>query len=468
MKQTNAIGFNPSNKLWATQAAAMSAVALPPLDGALLIDDASLKLAAEDFGHLRHLRPIAILEPGSDDDVIRMVNFAREQGIKIGPRGSGHNTFGQSLVEAGIVISMSALKRPPVFGPDRVEVSSGMPWREVLAETLKRGLRPPVLTHNLGLSVGGTLSVGGIDGGSYRHGAQVDNVLELKVVTGGGKLEACSPAQLPELFNAVLAGQGQCGIILRATLRLIPAPTHTLFFQLLYRDLPNMLAEERFLIADGRFDRISAHILPSSAGGWQYFMQLGVNFTAPNAPDKDSMLDGLHHLRGFERTFSLPYFEIADRGSQHFAELTANGRIHLPHPWFDTFIPDSAVDEFGMEVLNSIDPAELEADFPIEFYPFYTARCTRPLFRLPDEPVAFLLDVMSTYSNRDTAMKIVERNRRFFERSRDMGSKHYAITAIPLTHQDWQRHFDPYWEQFESAKHRFDPDHILSPGPRIF
>lgn len=469
MNYTNVIGYDRASKSWVTQSSGPSgAVQVPLLDGVLLTDDASLEAVAEDFGHLRYRRPIAVLEPRSNEDIVRMVGFAREQGIKIGPRGSGHNTFGQSLVEGGIVIRMSTLFKPPIFGEDCVEVSSGMTWRQVLTATLERGLKPPVLTHNVGLSVGGTLSVGGIDGGSYRYGAQVDNVLELQVVTGEGRLETCSPSQLPELFNAVLAGQGQCGIILRATLRLIPAPTHCLFFQMLYPDLPSMLADERLLIEDGRFDRISAHVLPSSAGGWQYFTQAGCNFTAPAVPDREALCAGLHHIRGFERISNLSYFDSADRGTQHFVELTANGRINLPHPWFDTFIPDSAVDEFGSEVLASIDPAELEADFPIEFYPFHTALCTRPLFRLPDEPIAFLLDIMSTYSDPQTAKKIVERNRRFFERSREMGSKHYAITAIPLTRDDWRGHFDPYWGQFANAKRRFDPDNILAPGPAIF
>jgi cytokinin dehydrogenase len=468
MRQEMVLAFDPAERSWVKDVGNPSSAQIPALSGTLFIDEATLTSFSEDFGHLRRCKPIAVLEPGSTEDLIQMVNFGREHGIKIGPRGSGHNTFGQSLVDGGIVVRMSALYEPPIFGEDWVEVSAGLTWRQVLATTVERGFRPPVLTHNLGLSVGGTLAVGGIDGGSYRYGAQVDNVLELKVITGEGRLETCSEAQIPELFNALLAGQGQCGMIVRAKLRLIPAPTHTLFFQLLYRDLPSMLAEERWLIEDERFDRVSAHILPSPLGGWQYFMQLGCNFNVPAQPNREALLQGLHHLRGFERVFAIPYFDCANRGAGHLTELTENGRINLPHPWFDTFIPDSAVDEFGAEVLAAIDPRELEGDFPIEFYPFHTALCARPLFRLPDEPIAFLLDVMSTYTNPLTAWKIVDRNRRFFERSRAMGSKHYSITAIPLTREDWLEHYNPFWEQFAQAKKRFDPDHILTPGPNIF
>ena len=47
-------------------------------------------------------------------------------------------------------------------------------------------------------------------------------LLELLVVTGEGKLETCSPNRNATLFNAVLGGLGQFGIIVRATVKLVP------------------------------------------------------------------------------------------------------------------------------------------------------------------------------------------------------------------------------------------------------
>ena len=146
---------------------------------------------------------------------------------------------------------MSALPTEPVFAGNQVEVGAGMLWRTVLQATTAKGLTPPVLTGYLGLSVGGTLSVGGVGGTTYRYGAQVDNVLQLQVVTGEGQLQTCSASQQPDLFEAALAGQGQCGIIVKATLRLVPAETNTRTFLLFYPDVPTMLADERLLIADG-------------------------------------------------------------------------------------------------------------------------------------------------------------------------------------------------------------------------
>jgi cytokinin dehydrogenase len=467
MVLSDSIGFDRSSRSWVTATSA-AATPVPPLDGHLRTDESSLHEAAEDFGNLRHLRPIAVLEPGSAEDIVRIVSFAREQGIRVGPRGAGHTTFGQSQVEGGVVIQMRALQGRPVFGPDWVEVSGGTTWREVLTASLQHGQRPPVLTHNLSLTVGGTLSVGGIDGASYRHGAQVDNVLELEVVTGEGLLERCSAARLPDLFEAVLAGQGQCGIIVRATLRLIPSPTHTFFLQLLYPDLRTMLRDERTLISDGRFDRISIHILPSASDGWIYFAQARTDFTPPAIPDRDSLLAGLSHVRGFERSASLTALESADRGARHFADLTANGRVKDPHPWFDMFVPGSVVEEYAEWIFSILTPAEITSDFPIEFYGFNTEMCRRPLFRVPDEPVVFLNDVMVTVPDREEALRLHRRNRQFYDYARSSGGNLYPIGAIPLTPEDWRRHYGPAWENFDSAKRRFDPDGILAPGPGIF
>jgi cytokinin dehydrogenase len=467
IRQPIVFGFDRASQSWITESSGLSAARVPKLDGALLIDEAALRAAGQDFGNLHHQQPLAVLEPGSREDIVNMVNFAREHGIKIGPRGQGNSAFGQSQVAGGLVIKMNALEVPPVFGPNRVEVSSGLTWRQVLASTLEHSLRPPVMTQTLYLSVGGTLSIGGVDGGSYRYGAQVDNVLELQVVTGEGRLETCSASQLPELFEAVLSGRGQCGIIVRATLRLIPAETNALFCQLLYRDLPTMLDDLRMVIADGRFDRTSAYAQPSSSG-WAYYLQGARNFTPPELPNEDAMFANLHHIRGFERVTNSSFFDYADRGGRHKDNLSARGRLSLHHPWFDAFIPDSSMNEFTAEVFDSLDPALIEPDFPIEFYGFNTQLCTRPLFRLPDEPVAFLIDVLTTYADAEIASQMVKRNRRFFERARELGGKIYPSGATPLTQEDWPLHYAPFWEQFASAKRRFDPDNILAPGPGIF
>jgi FAD/FMN-containing dehydrogenase len=84
----------------------------------------------------------------------------------------------------------------------------------------------------IGQTVGGTLSVGGIGAMSFREGAQVDHVVSLRAVTGNGTIVNCSRLRHRELFEMLLAGQGQVGVIVEATLRLVAAPTDVRLYDL--------------------------------------------------------------------------------------------------------------------------------------------------------------------------------------------------------------------------------------------
>ncbi len=57
---------------------------------------------------------------------------------------------------------MTAMNSVRDVKQDRVVVDAGATWRDLLDATLARGLTPPVLTNYLGLSIGGTIAVGGI------------------------------------------------------------------------------------------------------------------------------------------------------------------------------------------------------------------------------------------------------------------------------------------------------------------
>ena len=131
----------------------------------MLRTDAGARTAvADDFGHLVHRRPVAVLEPGSVEDIARLIRFARRHGIGVAARGEGHAAFGQAQVRGGVVIDMGRLARVHSVGATSADVDAGVTWRTLLDHTLPRGLVPPALTDYQDLSVGGTLSVGGIGG----------------------------------------------------------------------------------------------------------------------------------------------------------------------------------------------------------------------------------------------------------------------------------------------------------------
>src|SRR6266571_6944553 len=62
-------GFDPVTRHWVPSAPVRGFFAhVPPLDGRLLFDDADRAAAADDFGHIVHRRPVAVLQPGSIED----------------------------------------------------------------------------------------------------------------------------------------------------------------------------------------------------------------------------------------------------------------------------------------------------------------------------------------------------------------------------------------------------------------
>ena len=66
------------------------------------------------------------------------------------------------------------------------------------------------------------------------------------------------------------------------------------------------------------------------------------------------------------------------------------------------------------------------------------------------------------------AAGLVADNRALFERATELGGKRYPFDSVPMTRQDWQRHYRPVWGQLVSAKQTCDPEGILTPGQGIF
>lgn len=205
---------------------------IPDLAGRLDLDDASLDWASRDYGDLVHHRPLAVLRPGSPDDIVSILAFAKNHALPVVPRAEGHSTAGQAQAPNGIVIDMTSHNQIHEVSRGRMVVDAGARWSQVVRAALPQGVTPPVLTDYLELSVGGTLSVGGVGGTSHHHGALTDNALELDVITPDGTFLTCSTEQHRDVFNAVRAGRGRNGVIVRATIRLVEAPTRTRKYRL--------------------------------------------------------------------------------------------------------------------------------------------------------------------------------------------------------------------------------------------
>lgn len=410
--------------------------------------------------------PRNVVRPATVEELVGVVRTARQHGTPMAARGAGHSTNGQAQVEDGTVVDMRSLDTIEVA--DRsARVGAGATWRSVLSETLRHGLTPPVLTDFLGLSVGGTLSVGGMGGASFRHGAQVDKVTELEVVTGRGTLEPCSASTNRDLFEAALAGLGQCGIIAGATIGLVQAPSHVRMFRFRYPDAQSMVDDLALIALGERFDQVQGIVAPPGHGG-TFVIEAAAFDPDASAVEDRRLLDGLTCLGDETQSEDCSWFAWADRVAERVALLQSMGLWDHPHPWVDLFVPGEAIRAFLEAVLAQPSDDDVGM-FRILVNPVRPAKLTRPLLRVPRSPLAFLCDVLRTAPHdKRVVSSMLERNRALFDANRALGGSHYAISTVALDSSDWMEHFGEQWGRLSEAKHRFDPGNVMTPGQRLF
>ena len=468
-------GFDLRWRRWVSRADARSPPFdnLPPLDGVVVTDPASLAAGACDVGNIVHETPVAVLRPGSVEDIQKMIRFCRRYRIKVVARGQGHTTFGQAQVKGGLVIEMASLSTIHSIAPDAADVDAGVRWSDLVKAAVPEGLTCPVLTSFTGLSIAGTLSVGGISG-VYNKGAQVDHARELEVVTGAGDVQRCSLADNRDLFEAALGGLGQCAIITRAIVDLVPARRLARVFFINYTDNATFFADFRRLLERGELDEAYNMWIPDGARGLIYQLNL-VKYYDPSAPPDDAvLLRGLNVSPSAATVVDLPYRDYVLRVDALVDQLRAAALWEgWQRPWFDVFLSDSAVEQFLGEVIPTLTPEDVGPTGFLLLFAQKRSALTRPLLRVPDSgDWTFLFDILTAASSpgqsRAFARRMLARNRRLFEAARRVGGTRYPISAIPFDRGDWARQYAGAFPALVQAKHRYDPDGILTPGPGIF
>ncbi|MDH6109379.1 cytokinin dehydrogenase [Kitasatospora sp. MAP12-15] len=474
-----AVGFSAAAGTWVADADAAAAAPfdrVPHLDGELLLDAASRAADSVDQGHIVARTPGAVLRPGSVDDVAKMVRFCADRGIKVSARGQGHTTYGQSLNENGLVIEMRWLRQIHRVGPQGADVDGGVLWTELMTAAFAHGLTPPVFTGYTDLTIAGTLSVGGASpGAGSTRGLQIDHVQELEIVTGRGEVLVCSGSQHVDLFKAALGGLGQCGIIVRARLGLVPAQPAMRVYQFTYPVGTVPVGDLRILTERG--ETLGAY-LSWALTGTSFVGRLFVSapFTPGSPPDGQHLLRGLSQPPSAATVIDLSYPDWVTQVNREVAQLDAAlDYEHLVKPWFDVWLGDSEVDRFVQDVLAGLSPHDFAPGSLLLLIPAKRTGVDHPAFRGPradSTPWMYLFDILdnSATPGPDPAFTTdrLQRNAELYRKARDAGGSRYPIGALEFTKADWVAHYGDVWTEFQNTKTRFDPHNILNPGPGIF
>ena len=168
------------------------------------------------------LRPAAIVECRSVDDVVATVDVARESGLELAVRGGAHSVPGFGTTEGGIVCDLSAMSAvtvDPYAMTARVE--GGATWHDLDAATHAYGLATTggIISTT---GVGGLTLGGGIGHLARRHGLSCDNLIGAEVVTATGEVVQASEHEHADLFWALRGGSGNFGVVTAFEFRLHP------------------------------------------------------------------------------------------------------------------------------------------------------------------------------------------------------------------------------------------------------
>jgi FAD/FMN-containing dehydrogenase len=179
---------------------------------------------------LNATRVSQVIEPRSVDEVIRAVRQARLHGEGLAICGGRHAMGGQQFLADATLLDMRRFARISELDEERglLRVDAGSTWPDVIRGYLVRadgtGSRWGIRQKQTGadrLTIGGAVAAN-IHGRCLTAAPFIDDLESLEVVVGNGEVVTCSRSERPELFRHVVGGYGLFGVVVSATLRLVP------------------------------------------------------------------------------------------------------------------------------------------------------------------------------------------------------------------------------------------------------
>jgi cytokinin dehydrogenase len=439
-------------------------------------DAAALGERVSDFGRILKKPPRALARPATTAELVSLVKWARGAKVPLVARGQAHSQSGLSLADAAVAVELAgelATVGAVDAGKGTIEAGGGAIWRDVATKAAAAGTIPPVLTNNLGVTVGGTLSVAGLGVASFRHGCQGDNVAAMEVVTGAGDAVSCGPGKEQDLFDAVRSGLGQCGFIAKATLRVRPALPKVRTWYLLYDDLPSLMKDTQRLMTEDRFTFLESWCVPCPQGfrkvdgvpspfaQWFFPLHASVEFAPEAPPDEKKLLAGLSHYR---------QVHVEDRASLEFAmrleplfELWKRGGYWAAaHPWMEAVLPWESSAAYITGVLANFPPHLLGGGHVL-LWPSRGTTSKVPLFMVPKGEFAMGFGILPGLPPQ--AMPIAGPVlQRASDLAQKMGAKRYPSGWLDFDAARWKAHYGEMWPRLQAWTKRFDPDRVLNPG----
>ncbi len=189
--------------------------------------------------------------PRTEAEVLAAVQRARERGATLTPQGARTGICGAAVPRGGVILNFSEMRRPLGLerGPDngfRLRVQPGYLLADLRRDLARRSFDwpdpaavdpdlqsafrqtpeqfwPPDPSETTA-SLGGLASTNGRGPGAWRYGSTGDHLAALRAVLADGEIRQITPDATPELWSALVGGEGLFGAVTELTLRLRPRP----------------------------------------------------------------------------------------------------------------------------------------------------------------------------------------------------------------------------------------------------
>lgn len=190
---------------------------------------------SQDATNLRNIKniPDAVVFVENIEQVQNVVRIANKYSVPIICRGAGTNVVGACSTEhGGVVLNFSKMNKILEINHENMtaRVEAGVVLGDLQKEVEKLGLYYPPDPSNLAVStIGGSIAQSSGGAKSFKYGTTKDYVIDLKVVmangeilhTGSNTIKNATGYNLNTLF---VGSEGTLGIVVEATLKLIPKP----------------------------------------------------------------------------------------------------------------------------------------------------------------------------------------------------------------------------------------------------
>lgn len=202
----------------------------------LVLDSLEERYAyAQDATNIRRIEnlPDAVVFVETIEEVQSVVKLANKYKTPIICRGAGTNVVGACTVKhGGIILNFSKMNKIIEINRENMTaiVQPGVVLGDFQKEVDKLGLFYPPDPSNLAVStIGGSIAQASGGAKSFKYGTTKDYVIDLKVVmadgtvlrTGANTIKNATGYNLGSLF---VGSEGTLGIVVEATLKLIPKP----------------------------------------------------------------------------------------------------------------------------------------------------------------------------------------------------------------------------------------------------